>query len=125
MPCHNSKPFNCGRKCGRHLKCTHHLCELECHAIPENEKKDKFKCSSLCEECERTCEQPRPKGCNHECSIEACHPDECPNCKQLFKTRCHCKANFVYIECFKWNNANKKEQELLGSCKVPCSKSVF
>ncbi len=40
FPCHEAKPFNCGRKCGRPLKCGHHLCDKECHEIPANEISD-------------------------------------------------------------------------------------
>ncbi len=33
LPCHKAIEYNCGRKCGNMLKCTHHKCEFECHAI--------------------------------------------------------------------------------------------
>lgn len=72
----------------------------------------------------KNCELVRPKGCTHECSLGICHPGECPNCTKLLKMKCHCKGNFVYAECFKWNNSNKKEQDLLASCRVPCSNIV-
>ncbi|CAF0705787.1 unnamed protein product [Brachionus calyciflorus] len=124
LPCHTAKSFNCGRNCGRPLKCTRHHCELDCHSIPEDQKKDKSKTSSLCEECGRSCEMPRPKGCSHDCSIGACHAGDCPDCKQYIKIRCHCKVNFVHVECYKWNGASKKELEVLNSCRVPCSKTI-
>ena len=77
-----------------------------------------------CEECELPCEQARPDGCSHECSIGPCHPGKCPNCTQLSKMKCHCATNFVYVECNKWNNSSQKEKELLKSCKVPCPRNV-
>ncbi len=78
----------------------------------------------LCQECLRECERPRPNGCTHECSIGYCHPDKCKDCNVLIKLKCHCNSNFVYAECFKWNSSNQNEQELIKSCKVPCSKTV-
>ncbi len=113
MPCYRSQPYNCGRKCGRKLKCTNHKCELECHKQEEE-----------CEECEKVCEQPRPKGCEHECSIGSCHIGKCPQCVKLLKLRCHCKSNFVYVECSKWITSNQNEQKIHQSCKVPCSQNV-
>ena len=107
------------------------------------------KSSTKCEECERECEQPRPKGCVHECSIGSCHIGPCKECKQLTKMKCHCKSNFVYVECkerkycdsiylgpfgnslsflskkgHKWNGATEKEQNQFKSCRVPCSNTV-
>jgi NF-X1-type zinc finger protein NFXL1 len=83
------------------------------------------KASSQCEECTRECEQSRPNGCEHECSIGACHPGKCPDCIKLLKFKCHCNTNFVYVECGKWLSANKPEKEALKSCQVPCPKSVI
>lgn len=34
-PCWNSKPGSCGRPCGRALKCGHHVCEQQCHAVAD------------------------------------------------------------------------------------------
>ncbi|RNA28661.1 NF-X1-type zinc finger NFXL1 [Brachionus plicatilis] len=121
LPCHSAKPFNCGRKCGRMLSCTRHKCEYECHLILEKDKANKKEASSTCEECSKNCELVRPKGCTHECSLGACHSGECPNCKHLLKMKCHCKGNFIYVECHKWNNSCQKEQINLASCRVPCS----
>ncbi len=33
LPCHRAVSYNCGRKCGKKLSCTHHTCELECHDV--------------------------------------------------------------------------------------------
>lgn len=33
LPCHKANPYNCGRKCGKKLACTHHTCEIECHEV--------------------------------------------------------------------------------------------
>ncbi len=113
MPCHRAQqPYNCGRKCGEPLACTHHTCELECHDKQE----------SSCQPCELACEQPRPKGCEHECSLGVCHPGKCPPCTKLIKMKCHCGSNFVHVECNKWNNNTiEEDREQLKSCKVPCS----
>ena len=102
--------------------------------------------AKYCQDCESECLQLRPIGCEHKCSIGKCkkknfkiqkkinknkivsflgHQDPCPKCKQLKKMKCHCKNNFVYIECSKWTSSlNKCEQDDLQSCKVPCPLQV-
>lgn len=37
LPCYRAKPYNCGSKCGRLLKCTNHKCSIECHHVEVNE----------------------------------------------------------------------------------------
>ena len=109
LPCHAAQMYNCKRKCGQILPCTHHACEFECHDVKKSfiwikvsVKINNFYLkitSRKCEECEKACEQPRPAGCMHECSIGNCHIGHCKDCKQLIKMKCHCKMNFVYVEC--------------------------
>ena len=125
LPCYRAKPYSCGRACGRLLDCTHHTCKLECHELPANLASNSNNTQTdLCESCESACEQKRPPGCEHECSIGVCHKDPCPKCIKLIKLRCHCKTNLVYAECSKWNQADAKEKVHMQSCQVPCVKTI-
>jgi hypothetical protein len=114
VPCFRALPYNCGRKCGNDLECSHHKCELECHDTKIKE----------CLQCERPCQQPRHQDCNHECAKMICHPGECGACKQMYKNKCHCGRNYVYIECNKWIRGSTIERDELSSCKVPCSEII-
>jgi NF-X1-type zinc finger protein NFXL1 len=124
LPCYRAKPYPCGRECGRLLNCTHHTCKLECHELPANVTEKSNTQTDLCESCERSCEQTRPPGCEHECSIGNCHEGPCPDCTKLLKLRCHCKTNLVYVECCKWNRADAQRKVQMQSCQVPCTKTI-
>ena len=127
LPCYCAKPFNCGRPCGVLLQCTRHTCELDCHVVKkQSDEKDKSQAThaKYCEQCTHDCELRRPSGCQHPWPIGHCHPADCPKCAKLNKFRCHCKANYVYVECDKWTRANESEQNELKSCRVPCTKTV-
>ncbi|XP_034255389.1 NF-X1-type zinc finger protein NFXL1 [Thrips palmi] len=112
MPCHAAKSMSCGKKCGRNLKCTNHLCDLECHTVNGDED---------CETCENACELPRTPGCPHECPLP-CHPAPCPPCRATLRPRCHCGVTQVYIKCAEWTKPGC-DRVALTSCGSPCPKS--
>ncbi|XP_030765606.1 NF-X1-type zinc finger protein NFXL1 isoform X2 [Sitophilus oryzae] len=117
-PCHLAKPSNCGRPCGRILRCTNHTCSLSCHVVECTS--DKLLAGSNCESCENPCSKPRPEGCAHSCP-KPCHPDACPPCKQMLRIKCHCGLTQPYVPCSSWQDVEKREE--LQSCGNQCPKN--
>ncbi|XP_071489644.1 NF-X1-type zinc finger protein NFXL1-like [Diadema antillarum] len=121
LPCSRAKPFSCRRACGRVLACTNHTCKWECHEVTGSP--DDTKAGNNCQECEEGCSKERPEGCRHHCRLP-CHEGPCPPCKKTNKTRCHCKAMALYLECNAWLLATKTEREEMQSCKGPCPREL-
>lgn len=109
MPCHIAESKSCGRRCGKKLKCSNHECQKECHS------------GSNCEQCEEGCLKPRPDGCNHKCLLP-CHPNDCPDCTQMVRMRCHCQMVVQHVRCHIWSNSDIKERIKWQSCPGKCPK---
>eukprot|EP00079_Xenopus_tropicalis_P028320 XP_012823254.1 PREDICTED: NF-X1-type zinc finger protein NFXL1 isoform X1 [Xenopus tropicalis] len=122
LPCHAAGPFSCKRPCGRLLACGNHTCSRECHKVTDVNG-NKEKAGLECVVCEEECTKPRPPGCPHQCNLP-CHPDDCPSCVQMVRTKCHCKISNLFIECTKLSMADAKEKNNLTSCKNQCPKEL-
>ncbi|CAK8683714.1 NF-X1-type zinc finger protein NFXL1-like [Clavelina lepadiformis] len=116
FPCSEAREYSCGRKCGRQLTCSNHLCELECHPVGEDEA-----LASSCAPCERPCSKPRPEGCAHDC-ISVCHPDMCPPCRKRIRMKCHCGMVSLKHLCCEWAGRSQEECDRMASCGNHCPK---
>lgn len=116
FPCSQAKEFCCGQACQQILKCENHLCHRPCHSVTKS--------GIECVQCEEMCSKQRPTGCQHSCPL-ACHPGDCPPCKQRLRMRCHCNSQVIYIDCYKFTGATDEEKERLKSCGKSCAKKVF
>jgi len=121
-PCHMAKPASCGRKCGRELPCGNHTCLRECHRVRGAESD--HTAGTNCKKCELECTKPRPKGCTHPCTIQKCHPGECPDCVSILKIRCHCTLTNVFVKCSQYLMSSRLELETLLCCKDQCPKML-
>ncbi|EDV19924.1 uncharacterized protein TRIADDRAFT_32641 [Trichoplax adhaerens] len=121
FPCHQLRPYSCGRLCGRSLQCTNHTCSLECHIVTNAQ--DEYSSGSECLQCEEACLKPRPDGCDHECPLP-CHPGECPTCTLLVKRWCFCRLVLLHIECNELTTADDEKKLILLSCKGQCPKTL-
>lgn len=116
--CHEAQKRPCGRECGRALDCGNHLCAMLCHLYTRDPKYPNV--PSECEQCVKECEVPRPANCTHKCSLQNCHPGECPRCDILQKIKCHCGLTDKYIRC---HQLAKVTEEML-SCNQQCPKNL-
>ncbi|CAH1802686.1 unnamed protein product, partial [Owenia fusiformis] len=121
IPCWTARVQSCGRECKRLLPCGNHTCSLECHKVTQAISSDQA--GTNCSQCEEPCEKARAKGCSHPCVL-ACHPDECPSCKQMIRMRCHCQLVVQYVECYKWTRAGQREKDHLKACPSQCPKML-
>ncbi|XP_052277513.1 NF-X1-type zinc finger protein NFXL1-like [Dreissena polymorpha] len=119
--CSVVQPYQCGRRCGRQLACGNHKCSLMCHTVEGANSPELA--GTNCEVCEVGCQFERPEGCTHECP-NPCHPGPCPDCRQMFRMRCHCQVSVQFIECFKWVASNDRQKEALKVCGGPCPKQI-
>jgi hypothetical protein len=69
------------------------------------------------------CTKERPLGCQHSCPL-ACHPGQCPPCKQRFRMRCHCNTQVIHSDCQTFTNATEEQKEKIKSCGKSCPKKV-
>ncbi|XP_024944259.1 NF-X1-type zinc finger protein NFXL1 isoform X2 [Cephus cinctus] len=115
-PCHMAGPTSCLRPCGQLLTCTNHHCEQLCHKLRSSGDSGE---DADCEDCERECAFPRPKGCNHPCK-KRCHPAPCDDCKQLVKVSCHCGINSLYKRCFELTSATPEQKNEMLKCGNQC-----
>lgn len=122
-PCYNSQPTSCGRPCNRKLRCTNHTCDLQCHAVKDQNSLEE---DESCHPCNEDCQKPRPDGCTHPCK-RPCHPPPCTICYQPIKLSCFCGLMQVQFKCADYHkntdlNTLKIEREKLLSCGNRCSK---
>ncbi|CAL4139138.1 unnamed protein product, partial [Meganyctiphanes norvegica] len=122
-PCSDIRPllYSCGRKCGRLLACTNHICERDCHEV--RGAMDEKNYGSNCAKCEVPCGKARPNGCTHQCA-QPCHTDSCAPCEKTVKIKCHCTLNQLFLKCNKWNGVTVEERDVMKSCKNQCNKTM-
>ena len=63
-------------------------------------------------------------GCTHPCTIQKCHPGECPDCVSILKIRCHCTLTNVFVKCSQYLMSSRLELETLLCCKDQCPKML-
>ncbi|CAF4308985.1 unnamed protein product, partial [Adineta steineri] len=119
--CSSAHPFCCGQVCGRILKCRNHLCSRPCHIVTN--AANTTDAGAECIQCEEMCTKERPVGCQHSCPL-ACHPNNCPPCKQRLRMRCHCNTEVIYSNCQTFTTATETEKEKIKSCCKPCTKKL-
>ncbi|CAF1251761.1 unnamed protein product [Adineta steineri] len=119
--CSSAHPFCCGQVCGRILKCRNHLCSRPCHIVTN--AANTTDAGAECIQCEEMCTKERPLGCQHSCPL-ACHPNNCPPCKQRLRMRCHCNTEVIYNNCQTFTTATETEKEKIKSCGKPCTKKL-
>ncbi|CAF1463018.1 unnamed protein product [Adineta steineri] len=119
--CSSAHPFCCGQVCGRILKCRNHLCSRPCHIVTN--AANTTDAGAECIQCEEMCTKERPLGCQHSCPL-ACHPNNCPPCKQRLRMRCHCNTEVIYSNCQTFTTATETEKEKIKSCGKPCTKKL-
>eukprot|EP00051_Salpingoeca_urceolata_P023207 m.390341 g.390341 ORF g.390341 m.390341 type:complete len:977 (+) comp20077_c0_seq5:238-3168(+) len=127
-PCHQTEAFACNCDCNRPLACLRHNCQRPCHAPDKEVVWSDFDVESpdpvFCGECTLPCDQPRPEGCSHVCSIQQCHPDDCPPCNELVHVVCHCGSLTLNFACSKLRALAPDELENNRSCPGKCPKQL-
>ena len=119
LPCHNSKPYSCGRLCGRKLSCTNHTCTRQCHRV--RQAPDSVLAGINCKKCSADCEIPRPAGCSHPCN-KGCHSGPCSSCEVNLSMKCNCGLLLMYIKCGILTTASDTERAEITCCKDQCPK---
>uniref|UniRef100_A0A8C4QJ29 Nuclear transcription factor, X-box binding-like 1 n=2 Tax=Eptatretus burgeri TaxID=7764 RepID=A0A8C4QJ29_EPTBU len=120
LPCQESRPYSCGRPCGKFLPCGNHTCQEPCHAFADGRTPpDDQRPISICPPCEVGCLRPRLEGCPHQCTLP-CHPGPCPTCCQIIKVACHCKLTLLHLCCSKLVSASEEKRASLLSCSNRC-----
>ena len=127
LSCFSAKQLNCGRLCGRNLKCGNHTCTLECHKVVDLENMTQ---DENCDDCNEMCSVKQAEGCIHACPKQRCHPPPCKRCTAPLKTKCFCGIIDIYHRCcdlYKKDMDQKSLKELKEkklSCGNRCIKNV-
>lgn len=125
--------WQCTEKCGRKLKCGHHVCDTVCHKgacppcplselryCPCRKQTYQLACTLATPTCGDTCGKTLSCG-EHICS-ERCHRGACGSCLQMILKPCRCGMKQKEVPCTKDYVCDMKCRRMKDCRKHTCNK---